>query len=106
MSIVNTCRWRGRSIVGGASILSDTAKNLGDATMQKYDYANVGSGANPRPTAPSAALAPYLGTQCRSDTEPNVETDIKTGPIFDYFSCPSDELLPVQASNSPLTDIW
>lgn len=67
-----------------------TPANLGDQTMQKYDY-YIGTTGTPFPMPMAAALAQYLGTTCRSDSAADVAADISQGALLAAFTCPSDE---------------
>ena len=74
-------------------------QDLGDGSMQKYDYfSNDGGGANIVPTAFPEAFAPYLGVEVVSDGWWNADPAMLTGVLRDAFQCPSDEYTAMQSN--------
>ena len=80
-----------------AALANDHPQDLGDGSMQRYDYfANNSDGTDIIPTALPEALATYLGTQPVSVGWQAVDASMMTGVLRDAFMCPSDQINPLQ----------
>ena len=81
-SYMPTCGWQWNPLGG---IVNPTG--LGDANKKRYDYYKDDDQLRPMPI--TAALAPYLGVNPRTDSRQNLEADLQREDLRRLFRCPS-----------------
>ena len=86
----------GAQFAGADTRQPDDPANLNDPDKQRYDYLADFGGYRPVPLP--AAVAPYLGSNVRTNGFADLQTDISAGTVPNIFTCPSDNFPSSQSA--------